>query len=257
MPMVLLKKLRDLVKYCNGLIDAKLAPTRTNLMGLYRDAIGTCDRSAVLHIGSGRDKYNLESTASHPEGVCVAFDMDTNGLSLNNMSVRVRGDASRLPFQTNTFSLVFSEYTFEHLVKPWDVLSEIDRVLNPQGSVVILVPNRNHYYTFVTRFTPFWFHRWWLNVQGVQEVDIDTFPTRHRWGSISDFQRSAVLYGWEVYGLHSTPGPTGYTRWLPIHSLFTVVDRILSRWRTNHLAYVVHFVKTDAKNIERLDGSAS
>ena len=255
--MALLKTLRDLVRCCNGLIDAKLAPTRTDLMGRYRDTISTCNRSIVLHIGSGRDKYNLEETVSNGEGISVAFDLDVNGLSLNKMSLRVRGDASLLPFKADTFSLVFSEYTFEHLTRQWDVLSEIDRVLRSQGSLVILVPNRNHYYTLVTRITPFWFHRWWLKAQGVQEVDIDTFPTMHRWGAISDFQRSAALYGWEIFDLQSTPGPTGYTKWLPIHPLFTVVDRVLSRWRTNHLAYMVHFVKTRSKNIERPDGLES
>ena len=252
-----LKKVRALVRRWNDIVDSRRAPPKVDVMGQYRKTLSECDCSFSLHLGSGRDKYDVGPVVSGDKGRVVAFDLDTQGLLLNKMSLKARGDAVALPFKSDTFSLVFSEYTFEHLTKPWDVLTEIDRVLRPQGSVVILVPNRRHYYTLATKLTPLWFHRWWLNAQGVERVDLDTFPTRHRWGGIADFQRSAASYGWQIAGLWSTPGPTGYTRWLPIHPLFTLVDRMLSRWPTTHLAYVVHFVKPSSEGLQPRNGSNS
>ena len=252
-----LKKLRALVRRWNDIVDSRLAPPKVDLMRQYREALSEYNRSIALHLGSGRDKYDVGPVVSNNGGRVVAFDVDTQGLVLNKMSLKVRGDAAALPFKSDTFSLVFSEYTFEHLAKPWDVLKEIDRVLSPQGAVVILVPNRRHYYTLATMLTPLWFHRWWLKAQGVDRVDLDTFPTRHRWGGIADFQRSAALYGWQIAELWSTPGPTGYTRWLPIHPLFTLVDRMLSRWPSMHLAYMVHFVKPGSKGPQPQNGANS
>src|SRR6185437_832667 len=43
----------------------------------------------------------------------------------------LRGDLSALPFQDNTFSMIYSRSVFEHLSKPKQVLDEFGRVLRP------------------------------------------------------------------------------------------------------------------------------
>ena len=58
-------------------------------------------------------------------------------------NVDVVGDAHRLSsyFAPESFDLVCSEWVFEHLLMPWQVVTEINQVLKPGGEVMI---NTNH-----------------------------------------------------------------------------------------------------------------
>jgi ubiquinone/menaquinone biosynthesis C-methylase UbiE len=59
----------------------------------------------------------------------------------------VRGDARRLPFQANSFDLVFSQGVLEHFVQPGEVLQEEWRVLRKEALIVVEVPNKWTLYT--------------------------------------------------------------------------------------------------------------
>ena len=52
-------------------------------------------------------------------------------------------DARNLPFKANTFSTVFSNGSLEHIANVEKVLSEVSRVLKPNGTLVITVPSSN------------------------------------------------------------------------------------------------------------------
>ncbi len=47
----------------------------------------------------------------------------------------VQGDASQLPFEDNTFDVVYGRYILEHVSNPTQVLHEVWRVLKPEGKV--------------------------------------------------------------------------------------------------------------------------
>lgn len=91
----------------------------------------------------------------------------------------VTGDLSRLPFRDGAFSLVFSRSVFEHLTKPEVVLEEFHRVLRPNGTCVILTPNRFDYSSIVAAMTPQWFHEWFVK-KIYNSASYDTFPTVYR-----------------------------------------------------------------------------
>ena len=65
---------------------------------------------------------------------------------------KVVGDAHRLPFQANTFSLVAMRCVIEHLQNPWAVLKEVHRTLRKEayvcGSVSFLEPFHGSYFHF-------------------------------------------------------------------------------------------------------------
>jgi len=50
----------------------------------------------------------------------------------------VIGDVGRLPFGDGSFSLVFTRYSFHHLLDPKLVLAEMTRVCSPGGRVVVV-----------------------------------------------------------------------------------------------------------------------
>jgi ubiquinone/menaquinone biosynthesis C-methylase UbiE len=52
------------------------------------------------------------------------------------------GDAERLPFDSNYFDGVFMNEVFEHVSDETRTLSEIHRVLRPDGRLIVISPNR-------------------------------------------------------------------------------------------------------------------
>ncbi len=56
---------------------------------------------------------------------------------LTNLTWQV-GDVQRLPFADASFSLVFTRYSFHHLLDPKAVLAEMVRVCSPGGRVVVV-----------------------------------------------------------------------------------------------------------------------
>ena len=52
----------------------------------------------------------------------------------------VRGDAQELPFPDEEFHFVSIIHTLEHCPEPQKVLSEIKRVLKPNGRILVVVP---------------------------------------------------------------------------------------------------------------------
>lgn len=56
---------------------------------------------------------------------------------LVNMDWRV-GDATRLPFADGSFDVALTRYSFHHLPRPIDALREMQRVVAPNGRVVVI-----------------------------------------------------------------------------------------------------------------------
>jgi SAM-dependent methyltransferase len=228
----------------NKVIDIKFGPYRPSLKMHLIETLEAADPRWSLHLGSGRDRRELES---HVGGTVVSYDIDRAGLQSLQGTTKILGDAATLPFRDGVFDMVFSSFVFEHLPAPHQVLAELDRVLQPGGSFVVLVPNRNHYYVWFTNRTPLWFHRVVRSLLGHADVEADVFPTVHRWGAAQDFEDTARSFGWVIERMWSAPGPTPYTRILPIHPLITLVERFLAPWTWFHLTYLVKFTKGELR----------
>lgn len=232
--------LRSSIERVNARLDEYLGVGSRNRMETYEGLLSTVEFSRALHFGSGRDKRAVAARLE-ADGEVVALDPDRVGLGQNPLAAKVRGDGQRLPFSDDSFDLVFSEYVFEHLPRPEAALREIDRVLAPGGSFVVLVPNPRHYYARIADRTPFWFHRLWFALQGIESADVDRFPTQYEWGTYSDVRSPA--FDWTVAELRSFPGPTGYTTVLPFHVLFSLFDRAVRSRPRYHVAYIAHYRK--------------
>ncbi|WP_051327812.1 methyltransferase domain-containing protein [Desulfatirhabdium butyrativorans] len=89
----------------------------------------------VLEIGSRARSGVRNRDALVPEG--MAF----TGLDiLDGDGVDVVGDAHELSrhFRKNTFDFIYSLNVFEHLLMPWKVAVEMNRVMKPGGQVLVL-----------------------------------------------------------------------------------------------------------------------
>src|SRR3989338_5950377 len=111
----------------------------------------------LLEIGSGagtfvvvaRNDFGIEAFGIEPSlNEFSSFNEITSCLLRENNlpdSVIVNSSAEKLPFEENTFDLVYSTNVLEHVGDPEKVLSESLRVLKKGGFLQFVIPN---YFSF-------------------------------------------------------------------------------------------------------------
>lgn len=115
----------------------KFAAYRLNLAG-----------KKVLDVAGG-DGYGsrLLKELGHPSEV---VSVDIHLPTLNSARLKhgryvdfSNANAQNLPFSNSSFPAVISFETYEHLRRPEIFLSEVSRVLTPNGTLILSTPNRN------------------------------------------------------------------------------------------------------------------
>ncbi len=71
-----------------------------------------------------------------------------------NISLRIRGDITKLPFRDNSFGLVTANMVVEHLDDPATQFQEINRILKPGGIFIFHTPNNLGHATIMARMVP-------------------------------------------------------------------------------------------------------
>ncbi len=83
-----------------------------------------------------------------------SFGCDVMGVTFGNIDEKKthyikQGDMHELPFDDNSFDVVFIMHTLEHSISPYIVLSEIKRVLMDGGELLIIMPEEGDIWTSV------------------------------------------------------------------------------------------------------------
>ena len=95
-----------------------------------------CGTGALLHM-IGRERENVQRF-----GVDLSDKMIAVARSKLGKTVDLRvSDSETLPFKNNQFDLVTCTFSFHHYPKPKEVFREIERVLSPNGRVIIADPS--------------------------------------------------------------------------------------------------------------------
>lgn len=132
-------------------LDSKSALAKNNLLEhlvRYEFVKGNLN-SSVLDIGcgSGHGSNTLASKFKTVSGVDIspeAIEYAKKYWQLPNIDFRL-GDSLNIPFPDNTFDVVVAFEVFEHLTDWRKFLTEIKRVLKPNGLVYISTPNKTLY----------------------------------------------------------------------------------------------------------------
>lgn len=101
----------------------------------------------ILDIASGSG-YGVAFLADAGATHVIGIDVDEQAVSeartlYKNPAIEFRnGDATKLDLQDNSIDIITSFETIEHLSDPEKCLSELKRVLRPDGLVFISTPNR-------------------------------------------------------------------------------------------------------------------
>lgn len=116
----------------------------------------------------------------------------------------------KIPYDDNTFDIVYSNYVMEHVQNPKLVFEEIRRVLKPSGIFISKTPNKWYYVSVFARLTPDWFHKSFNKLRG--RKTFDTFPTVYKCNSKSAVVENANVCGLKVNDIHLIEGKPEYLR---------------------------------------------
>lgn len=140
--------------------------------------------AAVLDIacGEGYGSANLAAVARHVTGVDIdaatIADARARYGHRDNLTF-LQGDAEQLPADDASFDVVVSFETIEHLKDADRFLTEIKRVLKPDGLLIISSPNKPEYQKSVSKPNPFHLHEFDLaSFQGLLSARFRTCDMR-------------------------------------------------------------------------------
>jgi len=114
----------------------------------YEWALDYCQGKRVLDVACGTaygSTILAQSGAAHVVGVDISVDaIPSNGNRPARLAL-ANGDACSLPFDDDSFEVVVSFETIEHLTSPEHLLREISRVLKSGGVCICSSPNRDFF----------------------------------------------------------------------------------------------------------------
>jgi 2-polyprenyl-3-methyl-5-hydroxy-6-metoxy-1,4-benzoquinol methylase len=108
----------------------------------------------------------------------VGIDLSEEQLADNSaVDEAIVGDVQTCELEGERFDAVVCWNVLEHLPNPQQALLNFKAALKPGGVMVLAVPHVMSVKGLITRFTPFWFHRWiWQHLLD-RTLTVDRFPT--------------------------------------------------------------------------------
>jgi SAM-dependent methyltransferase len=201
-----------------------------NAIDRYRERISQLVRPGmrILHAGCGWDKRNV-SRPYVDTCTVVGVDLDPRVASRFHSEFHL-GSLGALPFDPESFDLVFCEYVVEHLGDPLEAFREIQRVLRPGGRVLVLTPNLYSYKALGAAVTPQAFHVWVGRIRSGRGHEADMYPTLYRCNTLHRIQRLAAAAGLDLTSAEFiTNGPTWFEKLPLIFGIFDRFHRVIGR----------------------------
>ena len=118
----------------------------------------------ILEAGCGQswplDLKNIQFTLT-------GTDIDEAVLHLrktkhNDLDEMIPGDLRFLDLKKGAYDVIYNSYVLEHIDGADGVLEKFSNWLKPGGLLILKIPDRNSVRGFVTRVTPFWFHKFYV-----------------------------------------------------------------------------------------------
>lgn len=176
--------------------------------------------SVILDVGAGAGIVEAMNFRGQVARVC-GIDLDPRVLDNEKLDEGRIANAGEIPFDDETFDVVFADNVMEHLGDPQTVFREINRVLKPGGVLLFKTPNRSHYMPLIARLTPHGFHQFVNRMRGRDAED--TFPTLYLANSELQVKDIAKASGFELDRLELVEGRPEYLRMFFVTYLFGVL----------------------------------
>jgi ubiquinone/menaquinone biosynthesis C-methylase UbiE len=153
----------------------------------------------VADFGAGRGVGHIEDNCRYRRelrslrskaGKVIGLDVDEIVLtnpSLHEAHVIVPGRP--LPLEDNSVDAIVSDFTFEHVENPEQVVAELDRILKPGGWLFARTPNRRGYIALAARLIPTSLKMRVLSFSQPRRKVEDVFPAYYRMNTFSALKR--------------------------------------------------------------------
>ncbi len=191
----------------------------------------------VLDFGAGRAAWYQDDPCEYRKGLrlikgkvtrVVGCDVDT-ALLVNasiDQAVLIQENAP-LPFKDNSFDLVLSDYTFEHIRDPDSISRELVRVLRPGGWICARTPNKYGIISILTRMVKNSYHTRLLARVQPERKAIDVFPTAFRLNTLRDINKYFDPGRFKNYSYRWDPEPAYFFNKKPIFFMTILLNRFL------------------------------
>ncbi|MEQ8859560.1 MAG: class I SAM-dependent methyltransferase [Pseudomonadales bacterium] len=138
-------------------------------------------QGAVLEAGCGR-RWPFDR--SDMDVYLVGIDLDDDALAMRtDLDRKLHGDIRTASFPEDSFDAIYSSFVLEHVQGAEKALDNFARWVKPGGHIVIVVPDRDSVYGFLTRTTPLWVHtltkRWVFGNKNAGKPGYGPYPTYH------------------------------------------------------------------------------
>jgi ubiquinone/menaquinone biosynthesis C-methylase UbiE len=116
----------------------------------------------VLEAGCGSGRWMFYVHNKHGKRRIYGIDFSRNSLIMINSLKKkgypfelIRGDLFKIPLKDDSVSFIISSGVVEHFEDPTPLIKEMYRVLEPEGTMLIMVPNRKMFRSkeFIARGT--------------------------------------------------------------------------------------------------------
>ena len=106
----------------------------------------------ILDVGCGEGRHIFGSLQAFQQAYCIGYDQHIPSLNICKdgldffqeldlgATIFIQGSVYKLPFEDNSFDLIFCSEVLEHLHEYRDAITEINRVLKPGGKFLASVP---------------------------------------------------------------------------------------------------------------------
>ncbi|MEO0769234.1 MAG: class I SAM-dependent methyltransferase [Cyanobacteria bacterium J06649_4] len=121
-------------------------------------------RLDILEAGCGREwTLDLGQTEYKLTGVDLdAHALDARINEMKDLDEAIVGDLCSVDLSESTYDVIFNAYVIEHIEEAHVALENFTQWLKPNGQLILLFPDRDTVYGFLTRITPHWLHVFYL-----------------------------------------------------------------------------------------------
>jgi SAM-dependent methyltransferase len=139
-----------------------------------------------LNVGAGtKEEFDLAHLFKSAVDTDILYPENFKGRNVPF----VQSDIINLPFKDKSIDLILLRFVVEHISDPERAFHEINRVLSPDGNVLIVTTNLSSPIIFLPKiFLPYAIRKWLLKII-FRAHDDDIFPTYHRINTKSAYRK--------------------------------------------------------------------
>ena len=130
--------MNEKIKEKNQAILKKYFPNHLWPDEVYKNKIKSyiSDGVRIGHLGCGRDLNRVYEVINGAKVFGIDFNLES--LKEYKTGERIRANLEKIPFRDEYFDLLISEFVFEHIENPENVINECKRILKRNGKIIFV-----------------------------------------------------------------------------------------------------------------------